>query len=256
MPINLTTSGFIATISIDRPEKLNALTLEMLEELEKYIAELEHSKEIRAVILTGAGDRSFCVGADIHAWSSLDAVAMWREWIGVGHRGFGRLASLRIPTITALNGYTFGGGLELALATDLRIAAEEVEIALPEVKLGILPGWAGTQRLPALIGVARAKQMIFTGERIDTKRALRWGLINEVVPRESLLKRAESLATSIAENAPLAVQMTKQLIDGGIDTNTGLALEALASGFARFTEDAKEGIAAFKEKRPAEFRGE
>ena len=245
----------IATITLDRPEKLNALTLEMLDQLEAHLATIEADASIRALVITGAGDRSFCVGADIHAWSSLNAVEMWRDWIGKGHRIFGRLSALRVPTITALNGYTFGGGLELALATDIRIADKQVEFALPEVKLGIVPGWTGTQKLPALIGAPRAKQMVFSGERIDTQRALEWGLINEIALNETSIDRARALAGTISGNAPLAVQMTKQLIDGGGESLTGYHLEALASGFARFTEDAKEGIASFKEKRSPAFKG-
>lgn len=255
MPVYLEIQDHIATLTLDRPQKLNALTLEMLAALEAHLASLEQSTEVRAVILTGAGDRSFCVGADINAWANLDAIAMWRNWIREGHRIFDRLATLNIPTIAALNGYTFGGGLELALAADLRIAADTIELALPEVSLGIIPGWAGTQRLPNLIGTARAKQMIFTGQRISATKAEAWGLVNEVTPEDKLMLSAMKLADSIAVNAPLAVQMTKQLIDGGHGTATGYQLEALASGFARFTEDAVEGLASFKERRPPSFGG-
>ena len=255
MPVHLETQDHIATLTLDRPEKLNALTLEMLAELEAHLATLEQSTEVRAVILTGAGERSFCVGADINAWADLDAVAMWRNWIREGHRIFDRLASLNIPTLAVLNGYTFGGGLELALAADLRIAADGIELALPEVSLGIIPGWAGTKRLPDAIGTARAKQMIFTGQRISASQAEAWGLVNEVVPADELTATAMKLATSIAVNAPLAVQMAKQLIDGGHGLATSYKLEALASGFARFTEDAAEGLASFKERRPPSFGG-
>ncbi len=221
MPVYLEIQDHIATLTLDRPEKLNALTLKMLAELEAHLATLEKSTDVRAVILTGAGDRSFCVGADINAWANLDAIAMWRNWIREGHRIFDRLAALNMPTIAALNGYTFGGGLELALAADLRIASDTVELALPEVSLGIIPGWAGTQRLPDLIGTARAKQMIFTGQRISATKAEAWGLINEVTPKDELMLSAIKLAESIAVNAPLAVQMAKQLIDGGHGIATG-----------------------------------
>jgi enoyl-CoA hydratase/carnithine racemase len=255
MPVRLELDSNIATIVIDRPEKLNALTLDMLAELEAHVAALEQNASMRAVILTGAGHRSFCVGADIKAWSDLDALAMWRKWIREGHRVFDRLASLHLPTLAALNGYTFGGGLELALAADLRLAADGIELALPEVKLGIVPGWAGTQRLPALVGPARAKQMIFTGASISAETALAWGLINETVEPDALLDRARALAGAIAGHAPLAVQMAKQLLDGGQGIGTGYRLEALASGLARFTDDAAEGIASFNERRPPRFKG-
>jgi len=253
--VTLSKSNHIATITIDRPEKLNALTIEMLKQFEEHIANLEQDSDIRVVLVTGGGDRSFCVGADINAWAEATAIDMWRNWIREGHRIFDRLAAINLPTIAVLNGYTLGGGLEIALACDIRIAADDITLALPEVKLGIIPGWAGTQRLPAVIGPARAKQMIFTGERVTAQKAEQWGLVNESVPRDSLMSRALDVAKTIIENAPLAVQMTKQIIDGGFGHNTGYRLEALASAFARYTEDAKEGVASFREKRTASFTG-
>ena len=256
MPVDFSIDTHIATITLNRPEKLNALTIEMLNQLEQHIASLEKDDAIRVVLITGGGDRSFCVGADINAWADVTPVEMWRNWIREGHRIFDRLAALSLPTIAVLNGYTFGGGLEIALACDIRIAAEDIWLALPEAKLGIVPGWAGTQRLPALVGAGRAKQLIFSGERLSAPKAEQWGLINESVPRDMLLSRAQELAAAIAQNAPLAVQMTKQLIDGGLGHQAGYRLEALASAFARYTEDAKEGIASFKEKREATFTGQ
>ncbi len=250
--ILLTVEDAVATILINRAEKLNALTIPMLGQLERLVSDLEQNRAVRAVIVTGSG-RAFCVGADIYAWSQLDPLQMWRQWIRDGHRIFDRLARLPQPVIAALNGYTFGGGLELALAADLRLAAEGIQLALPEVTLGTVPGWAGTQRLPRIIGPARAKEMIFTGARIDPVRAERWGLVNEVVPAPDLLVRAVELAQTIAHNAPIAVQVSKQLIDG--DVNTGVTLEALASGMTSYSEDLQEGLAAFRERRSAEFRG-
>lgn len=255
MPIQLTTDDHIARMVLDRPEKLNALTLEMLSSIENHLDTLEKDPSVRVLLITGAGQKSFCVGADINAWAELDAVGMWRNWIREGHRIFNRIATMNIPTIAVLNGYTFGGGLELALATDIRIASHTVRFALPEVKLGIVPGWGGTNRLPAVIGTARAKQMVFTGMQIDTATALQWGLINEACEPSMLNTKADKIASMICENAPLAVQMTKQLIDGGVSAGNGYYLEALASGYARFTDDAKEGITAFKEKRLALFTG-
>ncbi|MFK7845985.1 MAG: enoyl-CoA hydratase/isomerase family protein [Rhodothermales bacterium] len=255
MPIQLTTDDHIARMLLDRPEKLNALTLEMLSSIENHLDTLEKDPSVRVLLITGAGQKSFCVGADINAWAELDAVGMWRNWIREGHRIFNRIATMNIPTIAVLNGYTFGGGLELALSTDIRIASHTVRFALPEVKLGIVPGWGGTNRLPAVIGTARAKQMVFTGMQIDTATALQWGLINEACEPSMLNTKADKIASMICENAPLAVQMTKQLIDGGVSAGNGYYLEALASGYARFTDDAKEGITAFKEKRLALFTG-
>jgi enoyl-CoA hydratase/carnithine racemase len=250
--ITLSIDTHIATITLNRAEKLNALTPLMLAQLERIAAELEQNEAVRVVLLTGSG-RAFCVGADIYAWSALEPLQMWRQWIRDGHRVFDRLARLPQPIIAVLNGYTFGGGLELALAADLRLAAETVQLALPETTLGTIPGWAGTQRLPRLIGSARAKQLIFTGERIDAVTAERWGLVNEVVAADRLETRARELAEIIARNAPVAVQAAKQLIDG--DLASAVILESLASGMTAFTDDLQEGLAAFRERRNPNFTG-
>lgn len=254
--IQLALDGLVATVTLNRPDKLNALDPEMLTGLEAAAAALERDETVRVVLLTGAGDRAFCVGADIHAWAALEPLDMWRHWIRDGHRVFDRWAHLRQPVIAALNGYTFGGGLELALAADLRLAAEHSELAMPEVTIGTVPGWGGTQRLPALIGPARARQLILTGDRIDAATAERWGLVNAVVPREVLIDEAQALAQRIARNAPLAVQMAKQLIDGAANPGANPALDALAGGLAASTDDGREGVAAFRERRPARFSGQ
>lgn len=253
--IQLAYDGPVATVTLHRPDKLNALDPEMLAGLEDAIGTLEDDRDARVVLLTGAGDRAFCVGADIHAWAALEPLDMWRRWTRDGHRVFDRLARLRLPVIAVLNGYTFGGGLELALAADLRLAAEDAILALPEVTIGTIPGWGGTRRLPALIGPARAKQMILTGERIDASTAERWGLVNAVVPRHALTAEARSRADRIAGNAPLSVQMAKQLIDGAEAFSAGQALEALAGALAASTADGREGVAAFRERRAARFTG-
>lgn len=180
---------------------------------------------------------------------------MWRAWDRPGHRVFDRLARLHLPTIAAVNGYAFGGGLELALATDLRIASDRAEFALPETKIGTQPGWTGSQRLPALIGAARAKQMIFTGARIKADVAEKWNLVNEVVSHEQVLNRAREIANQIVTNAPLAVQFAKTIIDAGAGQGTEIALEGLAAALSATTHDGKEGPAAFREKRAAKFIG-
>jgi enoyl-CoA hydratase len=250
----LTTDGHIATITLNRPEKLNAIEPTMLARLDEIAGELERHDDVRAVVLTGAGERAFSVGADINAWSALGPLDMWRRWVRDGHRVFERLARLRQPLIAAIGGYAFGGGLELALAADIRLAATEAQFAMPEVTIATVPGWAGTQRLPALIGPARTKQLVFSGERIDAATAERWGLVNEVVPRAELLARARRLAEAIAANAPVSVQIAKQVIDGASDA-AGVALEALAGALAATTDDAREGLAAFRERRPPQFSG-
>ena len=254
-PVLLTIDDAIATITLNRPDKLNAINNPMLTELEALIADLEQNQSVRVVILTGAGERAFCAGADIKAWSTLEPLDMWRQWIRAGHRVFNRLARLRQPVIAALNGYTFGGGLELALAADLRLAAERASLALPEATVGTIPAWTGSQRLPRIIGPARAKQMIFTAARIDPVTAERWGLVNEVVADESLLDRAHESAAEIAAQAPLSVQVAKQLIDGSQGEGLDTVLESLASGMLSQTEDGHEGGVAFRERRPPEFKG-
>ncbi len=249
----LTVDGAIATIQLNRPDKLHAIDPPMLEQLEAVVREIDRNEAIRAVIVTATGDRAFCVGADINAWSALAPLDMWRRWVRDGHRVLEALARLRQPTIAALNGLAFGGGLELALACDLRVAADHAELAAPEVKIGTLPGWAGTRRLAMAIGVARAKHMIFTGARISAAVAERWGLVNEVVPRAALMNRAVELAQEIAANAPVAVQLAKQSIDGALGEGAVTALEAMAGALAAGTEDGREGIAAFREKREPRF---
>jgi enoyl-CoA hydratase len=253
--IQLVVDGVIATITLDRPEKLNAITPVMLRALESAIREIDANDNVRVVVVTGAGERAFSVGADINEWAALEPVEMWRRWVRDGHRIFDALAGLRQPSIAAINGYAFGGGLELALACDLRVAAEGVQLASPEVKIGTVPGWGGTQRLPRLIGGGRAKQFVLTGGRIDAARAEAWGLVNEVVPAGELLARTGALAAAIATNAPVSVQIAKQIIDGGAGFGAGAAFEALAGALAATTGDGKEGVASFREKRPPVFEG-
>jgi len=176
---------------------------------------------------------------------------MWSEWIRRGHRIFERLEQARQPVICAIQGFAYGGGLELALACDIRIVTDSARFAMPEVKLGTVPGWGVTNRLPRLIGSARAKQMIFTGEPIGAEVAERWGLANEVVPVTSLSDRVTELAEKIAGNAPVAVQTAKQLIV----SPSSATLESLAAAVNAFSDDAKEGLAAFREKRSPKFEG-
>jgi enoyl-CoA hydratase len=249
--IQFKTEKQIGRIILNRPDKLNALDPEMMGIIDAAIDELERSHEIRVLIVEAAGGKSFCVGADILAWTSLSPLQMWSEWIRRGHRIFDRLAQVRQPVICAINGYAFGGGLELALACDLRIASDSARFAMPEVKLGTVPGWGGTDRLTKLVGAARAKQMIFSGESVTAEIAERWGIINEVVTAASLNERVRTLAEIIGANAPVAVQTAKQLIGD----SSGVVLESLAGAVNAFTEDAKEGLSAFRERRSPKFEG-
>jgi len=184
---------------------------------------------------------------------SLGAEGMWRRWIADGHRVFARLAALPMPTIAAIDGMAFGGGLELALCCDLRLATRTARFALPEVKIGIVPGWGGPARLAALIGKARTKQMALTGAPIDAATALQWGLVNEVVDAGELTAHAFALAGEIAAGARVAVQVTKQLIDAAATGAAPAVLDALAAGFVSGTDDLAEGVAAFREKRTPRF---
>ena len=246
--VDLQIRGTVAYLTLQRPAKLNALTPDMLARLEAHAGVIEKAPDVRAAILTGSGERAFCVGADILAWSALEPLDMWRSWIREGHRVLDRLAALRVPLIAAVNGYCFGGGLELALAADMRLASENAAFAMPEVSIATVPGWGGTTRLPKTIGTARAKEMIFSARRIDAETAEHWGLVNSTVPAEGLLDAARSLAEQIAEQAPVAVQLAKQCIDQGVQ-------EALAGALAATTQDAQEGLGSFKERRKADYKG-
>ena len=253
--IDFSVADFVARIELTRPDKLNALNRAMLSALSAALDTVDADPEVRALVVTGAGSRAFCVGADIPEWSALSPEAMWKDWIRTGHRVLNRMSQLAIPVIAAVNGYALGGGLELALAADLRLAAERASFAMPEAKLGIIPGWGGTQRLKALVGPSRAKQMIFAGERIASDTALAWGLINERVANDALAGRVQELAQAIAANAPLAVQAAKALIDATGTAHDGLLLEGVAGAYTAGTEDAQAGVNAFRNRGAAEFAG-
>lgn len=252
--IAFTEDGPVAIIALDRPAKLNAITPEMLSGLVAAIERAEDAAGIRAVVLAGRG-RTFSVGADIAVWSALSAEDFRIRWVIGGHRAFDRIASCRKPVVAALHGLALGGGLELALAADLRVAEAGTGIALPEVSLGTVPGWGGTQRLPELVGIARAKQLILTGERIDAETAERWNLVNVVAPSGGALDAAVAMARRISEMAPVSVELAKALVEGRAGRGTGVTLEALAGVVTAATEDVKEGIAALKAKRPPRFEG-
>jgi enoyl-CoA hydratase len=246
--------GPVATITLNRPEKLNALTLSMLSALDQALLTIDADADVRVVVINASGAKAFSAGADVVAWSSLTPLEMWRTWTRAGHRVMDRLESLRQPTIAALNGIAYGGGLELALACDLRIAAEHARLGAPEVGIATVPGWGMTARLAAVVGPARAKQMILTGLPIDAAQAAAWGLVSEVVPADALDATVSRLASRIAAQAPVAVQVAKQLIDAQ-RPRTSTSLEALGGGLTAFTDDAGEGQTAFRERRPPEYGG-
>jgi enoyl-CoA hydratase/carnithine racemase len=252
--VRLAVDGEVATVTLDRPEKLNALTLDMLDQLTGIAARLDGDKALRCVILTGAGDKAFCVGADVRAWSALEPLDMWRIWIKRGHQVFDQWARLRLPVIAAVNGHALGGGLELAAAADIRVAATAATFGLPEASIGTVPGWSGTQRLTKLIGANRVKYLALTGRRIDTEEAYRIGLLAEPASADPLGK-AQAMAHDVCRLAPVCVQLAKQLIDAGSGEGLAAALEAMASGLAAGTEDAREGKASFTQKRAGRYKG-
>lgn len=250
--VTVTADGPVATVLLDRPAKHNALTLEMLADLDAVLTRLDADRTVHAVIVAAAGTRSFCAGADIHRFKALEPLDMWATWTRVGLRVFEHLARLRQPTIAAVHGNAYGGGLELVLACDLRVLAADATLGLTEVGLGTVPGWGGTGRLPAAIGTTRAKELIFTGTSIDAAHAAEWGLVNRLVPAEDVSPVAHALAVQIARRAPTAVQMAKQAIDSGAAYPF---MEPLAAAATAYTDDASEGLAAFQDKRPPSFSG-
>jgi enoyl-CoA hydratase/carnithine racemase len=244
----------IAEVTLNRPERYNALGSRIVGELGEALEEIEASGEVRAMVLTGAGEKAFCSGVDLKERAEMDAGARWSH-NRVLNAFAERLARLQVPTIAALNGLAFGGGLEITLACDFRIAAEGALFALPEVGIGIVPGAGGTQRLPRLVGPTKAKELILTGRRIDTAAALAMGLISRVVPVGSLMEEARSLAQEIAANSPLALAYAKAAVDLASETTIeqGLRYETAAIRATLSSEDYKIGLAAFAEKQMPEF---
>ena len=242
-------NGNIGIATINRPEALNALNSTVISELEQLISEVEKDAELGAFIITGEG-RSFVAGADIGEQSTMD-VAAGRKWGQRGSALFRRIEKLEIPTIAAVNGFALGGGCELALCCDIILASEKAKFGQPEVGLGITPGFSGTQRLPRRVGVAKAKELIFSGKQIGAEEAKRIGLVNEVYAAEELLNKAVEMAKSFTANAPIAVKYSKACIDRGMqmDIDNGIALENELFAMCFATEDQKEGMGAFLEKR-------
>ena len=243
----------IATITINRPKQLNALNSQVLRELTQAVRECS---DANALILTGAGERAFVAGADI---SEMAPMGPWqaREFSELGHVLTALIEDIPCAAIAAVNGFALGGGLELAVSCDLIFASENARLGLPEVSLGVTPGFGGTQRLVRLVGKLRAKEMIFTGDMVDAKTALDIGLVNGVVPRDQLLSHCKTVALKIASRGPLAVARAKRLVERGYDLPLRAANRQEAETFALLydTDDRREGMRAFVEKRPAKFTG-
>jgi enoyl-CoA hydratase len=243
-------------IVVDRPDKLNALNAETIRELYAAFLTLRDDPEIKCMILMGAGDKAFVAGADIGELASLDH-ATGKDYVLEGQELTKLIENFRKPVIAAINGFALGGGTELALACHLRIASENAKMGQPEVKLGLIPGFGGTQRLARLVGKGKAMELILTGKIIDAQEALSIGLVNKVVPQSDLISACEDFAGEMIVNAPLALEYSIRAINEGLDKGLpeGLLLEAELFGSACDSEDSKEGTKAFLEKRKADFQG-
>ena len=248
--------GAIAAITINRPKVLNALNAQTLDELRRAVLDLQRDAAIRVVILTGAGEKSFVAGADINELA-VQTPTGGREHALTGQHVFDLIENLGKPVIAAVNGYALGGGCELAMACTLRIAADTAKIGQPEIALGLIPGYAGTQRLPRLVGKGRAMEMILTGMPIGADEAHRIGLINRVVPAAQLMDEAKKLAAQLTASAPIAMRYIVNAITKGVEMSFAEACqyEAALFGLVASTEDMREGTAAFLEKRKAAFKG-
>jgi enoyl-CoA hydratase len=246
----------IAYVTVNQPKVLNALNMATMEELRAAFHDVKNDGGVRVVILTGAGEKAFIAGADIGELAKHDAIS-GKEYTHRGQSVLNLIENLGKPVIACINGFALGGGCEIAMACTLRLASETAKLGQPEVKLGIIPGYGGTQRLPRLVGKGIAMQLVLTGEMITAQEAHRIGLVNEVTAPGDLIPRAEAIAQKIIANAPLAVQYAMEAVNKGTEMTLaeGLYLEAVLFGVLCATEDKKEGTTAFLEKRAAQFKG-
>lgn len=249
---SLSVEGEIAILRIAREDKRNALDAAMMDQLADICRDIERREDIRVVILTGTGE-SFCAGGDIAAWSERSPAAFARHWVRDGHDSFDRLARLRQPVIVAINGHALGGGLELAVCADYRIAEEQVKFGQPEAGLGIIAGWSGTQRAVRRFGSRIVRRMAIFGEILSAQEALDEGIVDQVVEQGESLAAAKVLAASVLRRSPLATELTKMLLNAAEGEERERVLESLAGRIAAASEDLRTGVAAFKEKRQADF---
>lgn len=248
--------GHTAVLTVNRPQVLNALNAETLLEIDKAVDELAEEPAVRVIIITGAGEKAFVAGADIAFMSKLTPLEA-RDFARLGQRVLSKIENLPKPVIAAVNGYALGGGCELAMACDIRVASEKAKFGQPEVNLGLIAGFGGTQRLTRLVNPGMAKEILFTGDMIDAETAKRIGLVNHVVPSEELMSFCKSLASRIASRGPVAVRLTKEAVNEGLemDLEKALAHEADLFGLVFATADREEGISAFLAKRQPQFQG-
>jgi enoyl-CoA hydratase len=251
-------SDRVATVTLNRPERLNALDAQMIAELHDAFTALDADPAVGAIVLTGAGERAFCAGADISGFKAVTSARDGAEIARRGQRLTLLIEALGTPVIAAINGFALGGGIELAMATDIRIASERAKFGQPEINLGLMPGFGGSQRTPRLVGRGMAMYLCLSGEQIDAAEALRIGLVERVTPHADVVTEARRIAKLIASKAPLAVASIKAAIAAGLkhaDVAPGLEVEALYFGALFNTGDAHEGVTAFLEKRAPKFSG-
>jgi len=253
--VKIAVEGHVAILTVARPEKLNALDLDMLKALAEAADAVEADPAVRAAVLTGEG-KGFSAGGDIRAWGGMEPQEFGHAWVRHGHRVFERLATLRMPLIAALNGHALGGGLELAGVADIRIAEEHIRIGLPETGLGMVPGWSGTQRLVKRFGAQVVRRMALGGEIFSAAEAQALGLVDRVVATGGAVEAAKEYAGRVAARGPAAVEIVKLMLASASGEDNGAAVEALGSILAAKTGDLKEGVASFTGKRPAQFKGE
>ena len=246
----------VTVITLNRPEVMNSFNFALLHALAAKIADIRFDPDVRVIIITGSGDRAFCSGADLKERATLSPIQV-KEYIFTIRNLFTAIEQLNKPVIAAVNGVALGGGTELALASDIRIASETASMGLTETRLAIIPGAGGTQRLPRLVGKGKAKELIFTGKRIGAAEALQIGLVNQVCAPESLIDTCRQMAAEICETGPVAIEQAKYAINYGMETDlsTGLAIESNAYWVCIPTQDRLEGLAAFKEKRKPVYKG-
>ena len=255
--LDIDTERGVAVLTFNRADKLNALNRASLQELYTALEEISANKSVRALIITGAGTKAFVAGADIAEMAALDSYDAARDFALFGQSVFTKVERLTIPVIMAVNGYALGGGCELALCGDIRLASETAQLGQPEINLGIIPGYGGSQRLARIIGRDRAKGLIFTGERVGAEDALRLGLVDRIVPAATLMDEALSLALTLAGKAPRALALAKMAINDGVNLSLDEALNLEAELFAQAadTADRREGTTAFLEKRQPKWSG-
>lgn len=247
----------VLTLTLNRPQVMNSLNFDLLRALDEQIRAVRFRPEVRVVLITGAGEKAFCAGADLKERAGMTQTQV-KEFIFTIRNLFSEIESLNKPVIAAVNGIALGGGTELALACDIRLASETAGMGLTETKLAIIPGAGGTQRLPRIIGRAKAKELIFTGRRVDAQEALSLGLVNQVCAAGDLLPACRRMAEMISDNGPIAIEQAKYAINQGLETDmhTGLAIESNAYWVTIPTQDRLEGLAAFREKRKPVYKGQ